>query len=47
MLVVAKGHGGRVWAFGISRYKLLYIEWINNKVLCIAQGTIFNIFDKP
>ena len=21
------------WGFGISRYKLLYIEWINNKVL--------------
>ena len=21
------------WEFGISRYKLLYIEWINNKVL--------------
>ena len=21
------------WEFGTSRYKLLYIEWINNKVL--------------
>ena len=26
--------GGRMdWKFGISRWKLLYIEWINNKVL--------------
>ena len=29
--------------FGTSRYRLLYIGWINNKVLFIAQGTIFNI----
>ena len=35
-LVVAKGvRGGRGvdWEFGISRYKLVYIEWISNKVL--------------
>ena len=25
--------GGKDWEFGISRCKLLYIEWINNKVL--------------
>ena len=33
-LVVAKGEGGEgiEWEFGISRCKLLYIEWINNKV---------------
>ena len=31
------------WEFGISRCKLVYIEWINNKDLLIAQGTIFNI----
>ena len=31
---VAKGGGGGIdWEFGVSRYKLLYIEWINNKVL--------------
>ena len=26
-------------------YKYIYVltEWINNKVFCIAQGTIFNI----
>ena len=35
-LVVDKGEGvgGRMeWEVGVSRYKLLYIEWINNKVL--------------
>ena len=44
--VVAKGDGGGGgigWEFGISRYKLLYIGWINNKVLCIAQGIVCNI----
>ena len=33
--MVAKGErggGGMDWEFGISRCKLLYIEWINNKV---------------
>ena len=35
-LVVAKGEegvGGKDWESGISRGKLLYIGWINNKVL--------------
>ena len=35
-LVVAKGEGsgGEMdWEFGISRCKLVYIGWINNKVL--------------
>ena len=35
-LLVAKGEeGGRGtdWEFGISRCKLIYLEWINNKVL--------------
>ena len=35
-LVVAKGEGvggGIDWEVGVSRYKLLYREWINNKVL--------------
>ena len=27
------GRGGKEWEFGISRGKLLYMEWINNKVL--------------
>ena len=35
-LVVAKGEGikgGMEWEVGVSRCKLLYTEWINNKVL--------------
>ena len=27
------GEGGIHWEFGVSRYKLLHIQWINNKVL--------------
>ena len=27
------GKGGNSWEFGISRCKLLFREWINNKVL--------------
>ena len=40
-LVVAKGEGfgGRKdWEFGISRCKLVYIGWINNKVLLCSVG---------
>ena len=40
-LVVAKGEGGgrgQEWEFGISRCKLVYIEWINNKVLPYSTG---------
>ena len=39
--MVAKGRvaGGRMdWEFGISRYKLLYREWIDNKVLLYSTG---------
>ena len=39
--VVAKGDGvGRRldWEFGISRCKLVYIEWINNKILLYSTG---------
>ena len=35
-LVVAKGEevgGGMQWEIGVSRWKLLYTGWINNKVL--------------
>ena len=35
-LVVVRGEGvggGMEWEFGVSRCKLLYIEWICNKVL--------------
>ena len=30
--------GWKEWEFGISRGKLLYIEWINNKVLLYGTG---------
>ena len=44
-LVVAKvgWWGGMEWEFGISRCKLVCIEWISTTSYCIAQGTIFNI----
>ena len=32
------GKGGKDWEFGISRYKLLYIRWINRKVLLYNTG---------
>ena len=32
------GRGGTEWEFGISRGKLLYIGWINNKVLLYSTG---------
>ena len=39
--MVAKGEGsrgGKDWEFGIGRGKLLYIGWINNKVLVYSTG---------
>lgn len=30
--------GGVDWELGISRYKLLYIEWISNKALLYGTG---------
>ena len=36
-----QGRGGRVrmdWEFGVSRHKLLYIDWINSKVLLYRTG---------
>ena len=32
------GGGKKDWAFGISRCKLLHLEWINNKVLLYSTG---------
>ena len=37
-LVVAKGGGGREWEAGVSRCKLLDMEWIN-EVLLYSTGT--------
>ena len=30
--------GEKYWEFGISRCKLLYIGWVNNKVLLYSTG---------
>ena len=30
--------GGKDWEFGVSRGQLLYIEWINNKILLYSTG---------
>ena len=40
-LWLPRGRGGKEgmeWEFGVSRYKLVYIEWINNKVLWYSTG---------
>ena len=40
-LVIANAEGGgrgKTWKFGISRCKLVYIEWINNKLLLYSTG---------
>ena len=40
-LVVAKGMGrGMDWEFGVSRCKLLHLEWTNNKVLLYSTGNM-------
>ena len=33
-----EGGGGMDWEFGISRCKLLHVEWINNKVLLYSTA---------
>ena len=41
--MVAKGEEERkgwIWDFGISRCKLLYVEWINHKILLYSKGSI-------
>ena len=44
MVAKEKGRGsGMDWEFGIGRCKLLHLEWINNGVLCTAQGIISNV----
>ena len=40
-LVVVKAEGvggGMEWEFGVSRCKLVYIEWTRNKVLLYRTG---------
>ena len=31
------GRGGKDWEFGVSRCKLLYVGWLNNKVLLYSR----------
>ena len=39
-LVVSRGiEGGLKWEVGISRCQLLYLGWINNKVLLYSTGS--------
>ena len=41
-----QGEEGVDWGFGVSRHKLLCIEWINNKVLLYRE--LYSIpCDKP
>ena len=38
-----RGWGRKNWEFGISRFELLYIGWLNNKVLLYSTGyCLFN-----
>ena len=32
------GRGGMDWEFGVSRCKLVYLEWINNKAQLYSKG---------
>ena len=44
-LMVVRGEEsgkGIVKEFGIDTYSLLYLKWITNKDLCIADGTLLN-----
>ena len=36
--------GGMDWEFGVSRCKLLHIEWINYKVLLYSTGNYIQYF---
>ena len=41
---VGVGESEMDWEFGVSRCKLLHLEWISNEILLyIAQGTISNL----
>ena len=34
----AGGRSGRDWEFGVSRCKLLHLEWISNETLLYSMG---------
>ena len=42
----SRGGGGMDWEFEVSKCKLLYIEWINNKVLLYSIGNYSISCDK-
>ena len=35
------------WEVGVSRHRLLYIEWINNKILLYNTENYSQSYDKP
>ena len=36
-----RGGGSEMhWEFGVNRYKLLHLEWVDSKVLLYSTGTI-------
>ena len=41
--VAADGEGKGQTQFEVSRCTPLYLEWINNRSYCIAQGTISSL----
>ena len=36
-----RGGRGKDWELGLNRYKLLYIGWVNKKVLLYSKGSYF------
>ena len=34
-----EGESGMDWEFGVSRWKLLHLEWISNKILLYSAGS--------
>ena len=33
--------------FGMEMYTQLYLKWISNKALCMAQGALLNVMWQP
>ena len=45
---VGAGRGGMEWEFGIGRYKLSHLEWLNHKILLYITRNYYPIsWDKP
>ena len=38
MVSIEGSGGGRDWEFGIGRCKILYVEWLNKKVMMYSTG---------